>query len=345
MVLQTKERPLSLNLEYKLNDTGRVEIDRDNLIRRLVLQFEITLDTPAAMTAGTTPIEDDILNVVKKIRLVMDADDNKFNIDLTKWLIVEQIEKGTIPQRDALSIPAAGNTSTHVVVVNADFAIFRQQLADIQALLDAPNKSSLNLEIDWGDITDVLEVPNDTTVLAASTLVRINLVEVFDDEGAEATAKLAASPFTDLREGTEAFEVTQAFTSFDDSILQKQVEPTPSRIRTHLLVTKEDITSVSGSPTRQNDIITQLKVENVKGNGEKIFQSRFDTAHFNNKSEYGIESLFTGALYIDWVDQRRGGLANFVAEAVKWRFLTNAPVATETDEIQLYKRYISGAAQ
>ena len=345
MVLQTKERPLSINLPFAINDTARVEIDRDNLLRRIVMQFEITLDTPAAMVAGITPIEDDILNLVKKIRLVMDADDNKFNVDLTKWLIVEQLEKGTIPKRDAITIPAAGNSATMTIVVNADFAIFRQQLSDIQALLDAPNKSSLFLEIDWGDISDILTTPNDTVVLAASTLVRINLVEVFDDEGAEKNAELAAQQFTDLREGTEAFDVTQAKTSFDDSIQQEDVDPTPSRIRTHLFVTKEDITSVSGTPTRENDIITQLKVENVKGNGEKILQSRFDIAHFNNKSEYGIETLFTGALYIDWVDQRRGGLANFVADALKFRFLTNAPIATETDEIQLYKRYISGVAQ
>lgn len=345
MVLQTKERPLSVNLTFTKNETVRVAIDRDNLLRRLVLQIEITLDTPAAMALGVGAIEDDILNAVKKIRLVMDADDNKFNVDLPKWLFVEQVEKGTIPQRTALTIPVAGATAKHTVVINADFALFRQQLSDISSLLDAPNKSSLNLEIDWGDITDILVTPNDTVILAASTLVRINLVEVFDDEGGEANAKLAAQPFIDLREGIDRFEVTKENASFDDSIQQEQVEPTPSRIRTHLLVTKEDITSVSGTPTRQNDIITQLKVENVKGNGEKIVQTRFDLAHFNNKSEYGLETLFTGALYIDWVDQRRGGLANFVAEAIKWRFLTNAPIATETDAIDLFTRYVSGVAQ
>jgi len=334
-----------VNLTFTKNETTRVEIDRDNLIRRIVMQFEIALDTPAAMTAGTVAIEDDILNAVKKIRLVMDADDNKFNVDLTKWLIVEQIEKGTIPKRDALTIPAAGASATMTIVINADFAIFRQQLSDIQALLDAPNKSSLFLEVDWGDITDILGTPADTVILAASTLVRINLVEVFDDEGAEANAQLAAQQFTDLREGTEAFDVTAAKTSFDDSIQQEDVDPTPSRIRTHMFLTKEDITSVSGTPVRANDVITQLKVENVKGNGEKILQTRFDIGHFNNKSEYGLESIFTGAYYVDWVDQRRGGLANFVADALKLRFLTNAPIATETDEIQLYKRYISGVAQ
>lgn len=345
MTLQTKERPLSITLDFKANDTTRVEIDRDNLIRRLTMLFTIVTNTPAAMVAGVGIIEDDILNLVKKVRLVMDADDNKFNVDLTKLLFVEHVEKGTIPKRDAFAIPAIGASETDEVLINMDFAIFRQNLSDVQALLDAPNKSSLFLEVDWGDISDIVVTPNDTIVTVATTLARINLTEVFDDEGAEANAKLAAQAFTDLREGVDEFEVTKAFASFDDSILQEQIEPTPSRIRTHLLVTKEDITSVSGTPTRVNDVITQLKVENIKGNGEKLIQTRFDLAHFGNKSEYGLESLFTGVFYLDWIDQRRGGLNNFVADALKWRFLTNAPVATETDAIQLFTRYVSGVAQ
>ncbi len=345
MTLTTKERPLSQTLPFAINDTGRVEIDRDNLIRRITMLISITLDTPAAMTAGTVPIEDDILNAVKKIRLVMDADDNKFNVDLTKWLIVEQIEKGTIPKRDVLSIPAAGATSTMEILINADFAQARQNLSDVSALLDAPNKSSLFLEIDWGSISDILVTPNDT-VIDSTTDLLINLVEVFDDAGAEANAELAAAAFIDLREGTDRFTVTKANTSFDDSIQQEQIDPVPSNILTHLLVTREDIDKVTGSDSpRVNDVVTQVKVENIKGVGEKIIQTRFDILRFGNKSEYGLESLFAGAAYIDWIDQRRGGLANFVAEALKWRFLTNAPAASEEDAIDLYTRFVSGVAQ
>lgn len=353
MVLQTKERPLSEQLVFKLNDTGKVEIDQDNVIRRIVMLISVVLTTPAAMVAGTTPKEDDILNAIKKIRLVQEADDNKFNVDAFKWLVVEQMEKGTITQRDALSIPAAGTSTTHNIMLMADFATRRQDLSDIRALLDAPNKTSLNLEIDWGSISDILAVPNDT-VIDATTKVFINLVEVFDTDLADPrllqdslikSGAIAKSGFIDLREGIDRFDVTKAFSSFDDNILQQQIEPTPSNIWTHLLVTKEDITSVSGTPTRANDVITQLKVENVKGAGEKILQSRFDVARFATKSEYGIESLFAGSLYIDWIDQRRGGLINVVAEALKWRFLTNAPVATETDAIDVFTRYVSASAR
>ncbi len=342
MVLQTKERPLSGSVPFIKNTTQKIEIDRDNLIRRMALLFVIKVTSGAS--AGTTIIQDDLLNIVKKIRLVMDADDNKFNVDLTKWFFVEQIEKGTTPFRDAFSIPANGTSTTFKILINADFAQARQNLSDVTALLDAPNKSSLNLEIDWGSIADVLEVENDT-IIDTDTELKISLTEVFDDQGAEANAQLATAGFIDLREGTDQFLITKANTSFDDSVLQEQIEPVPANILTHLLVTKEDITAVTGSATRENDILNQVKVENIKGVGEKIIQVSFDQLHLGNKSEYGLEAIQDGVAYIDWIDQRRGGLANFVAEAIKWRFLNDAPTASETNAIDLYTRYVSGVAQ
>jgi len=342
MVLQTKERPLSGSVPFVSNTTQKIEIDRDNLIRRMALLFIIKVTT--ATTAGTTIIQDDLLNIVRKIRLVMDADDNKFNVDLTKWFFVEQIEKGTTPSRDAFAIPSSGTSTTFKILVNADFAQARQNLSDVTALLDAPNKSSLNLEIDWGSIADVLETVNDT-IIDSETELKISLTEVFDDQGAEANAQLATAGFIDLREGTDQFLITKANTSFDDSVLQEQIEPVPANILTHLLVTKEDITAVTGSSTRENDVLDQIKVENIKGVGEKIIQTSFDQINLGNKSEYGLEQIQDGVAYIDWIDQRRGGLANFVAEAIKWRFLNPAPTASETNAIDLYTRYVSGVAQ
>jgi len=342
MVLQTKERPLSQPVPFVANSTQRVEVDRDNLIRRMAMLFNITITT--ATTAGLTIIEDDLLNLVKKVRLVMDADDNKFNVDLTKWLFVEQVEKGTLPKRDVFAIPASGVSTLFQILINADFAQSRQNLSDVTALLDAPNKSSLFLEIEWGDITDIIVTVNDT-IVDTKTELKISLTEVFDDAVAEANAKLASAGFIDMREGTDQFDITKANTSFDDSVLQEQVEPVPANILTHLLLTREDITDVSGTRTRSNAVLDQVKVENIKGVGEKLIQVSWDQLTFGNKSEYGLESPQTGVSYIDWIDQRRGGLANFVAEAIKWRFLNPAPTATETNAILLYTRYVSGIAQ
>jgi len=127
--------------------------------------------------------------------------------------------------------------------------------------------------------------------------------------------------------------------------LQEQIEPVPANILTHLLVGREDITDVTGTSTRSNTAIDQVKVENIKGVGEKIVQVTYDQLRLGNKSEYGLEQIQDGVAYIDWIDQRRGGLANFVAEAIKWRFLTPAPTASELNAIDLYTRYVSGVAQ
>jgi len=83
MVTQTKERPLGDVIEYVDNKTKKVEIDRDNLIRRIAMLFSFSVTT--ATTPGTTIIEDDLLNAANQIILVMDADDNKFAVDLAKW--------------------------------------------------------------------------------------------------------------------------------------------------------------------------------------------------------------------------------------------------------------------
>lgn len=342
MVLTTKERPLGEVVEFVDNKTKGVDIDRDNLLRRIALLFHFSITTGAA--AGLTIIEGDLLNAVKQIFLVMDADDNKFSINLEKWLFVEHVEKGTIPKRDTFAIPGVGVTSTFDILVNADFAQARQNLSDVSSLLDAPNKASLKLKVEWGTITDVIVTANNTSI-DSNTEVRISLTEVFDDEGAEATAKLAAQTFNDIREGEDEFLVTKAFGQFDSATLQEQINPVPANILTHLLITKEDVTSVTGTPVRANDIVTDYKIQNIKGNGQIFKQASWNASHFGDKSEYGLESIFTGVKYIDHIDEQRGGFPNFVAEANKWRFLTNAPVAAETDAIQLYTRYIAGIAQ
>jgi len=285
MVLTTKERPLGEVVEFVDNKTKGVDIDRDNLLRRIALLFHFSITTGAA--AGLTIIEGDLLNAVKQIFLVMDADDNKFSINLEKWLFVEHVEKGTIPKRDTFAIPGVGVTSTFDILVNADFAQARQNFSDVSSLLDAPNKASLKLKVEWGTITDVIVTANNTSI-DSNTEVRISLTEVFDDEGAEATAKLAAQTFNDIREGEDEFLVTKAFGQFDSATLQEQINPVPANILTHLLITKEDVTSVTGTPVRANDIVTDYKIQNIKGNGQIFKQASWNASHFGDKSEYGL---------------------------------------------------------
>jgi len=326
MTLQTKKRNLSEKISFTKNETTRIEVPQDNLIRRLSLLVTVGLVTTT--TAGTGIKEDGYLNLLRKVRLTMGGDENKINVDGVKLAFVEEIQKGTAPSIDSVVVPATSSSNTKQLLLTLDFAQFRQQLLDFSALLDAPNLSSLDLEIDWGDISNILSTPNDTTVDASTTNVAVSMVEVFDDEG-----KALPSGFLDIRQGVDEFLVSKANTSFDDSIQEEDITPTRSNIRAHMLLTRLDTLA------RSDAVLTQLKVENIKGSGEKIVQEQFEEARRTNKTEFGLESIKTGVLYEDWLDRRAGGLANFEADALKWRFLTNAPAATKQNIIEVYKEY------
>jgi len=326
MTIVTKKRNLSEKISFVKNDSARIEIPQDNLIRRISLLFTIGLTSGAS--AGSTPKEDGYLNAVKKIRLEMGGDENKVNVDAVKLFYFETFMKGAKPSLDAVVIPAATNSNIKKFQLNLDFAQSPQNLNDISALIDSEALSSLDLVIDWGSISDILSTVSNTTIDASTTKCDVTLTEVFEDEG-----KVIDGTFKDIRIGVDKFTVTKANTSFDDSIQEEDITPTRSNIRSTMLLTRLD------TGVKDNGIIDQLKVENVKGSGSKLYQSIFDEAQRENKPEYSLENQDTGLLFIDWLDRLRNGLGNFDANALKWRFLTAAPAAGKENTIEVLKVY------
>jgi len=339
-LIQTKTRPLQDKVAFDESSTKKIDIPLDNDLRRLSLL--VNVDIVQGATAATTLVDADmgILPILKKITLVMNGDDNKLSIDGTKWYIVEYYEKGTTPFLTVL--PATAVTASYYALLQADFASFRQDLSDISALLPAPDLASLSLEVEYGNLADLYETANNTAITDADSGVEVTLTEVFEtDAGKTVQSQAPDGTYIDIREGLDTKDVDQAYTSYDTSVLVKTIEPVPTKILTHLLLTRQDITDAT-EENRVDDVLTQVRVENVKGDGERILDLKSREMQYSNKVEYGIEALVTGAYYIDWIDQRRGGLRNFETEAIKWKFLTNAPDSTETDQVEIYTRYVSG---
>lgn len=338
-MIQTKNRPLTDTLDFDESSTKKLDIPLDNDIRRMTLHVKLDLVQGAIPAATLVDSGLGILPMLKKIRLVMNGDDNKFSIDGVKWYIVETIEKGTTPQLTVLPTPAV--TGTYEVTLQADFASFRQDLSDISALLPAPDLASLTLEVDWGQLSDIYEANTNTAFTDATSKIEISLTEVFETEENKTVQSQAPNgKYIDIREGVDVLKVTAVADSYDTSVLSKTIEPVPTKILNHLLLTRQDVTDIT-EKNRVDDVLTHIRVENVKGDGERILDEKASTLQSSLKTEYGLESLITGAYYIDWIDQRRGGLRNFETEAIKWKFLNAAPDSAETDQIEIYTRYVS----
>jgi len=334
-LIRVKPRPLQETIPFAADETKGMDIPMDNNIRAITVTPLV--DLTKGTTAATGAIPDGLLNLMKKLRLVMNGDDNKFNVDAVKHYKVEAIEKGISAPLTAIADPAV-TVADSKTTLRFDFAKFRQDLRDISALLPAPQLSSLRLECDWGSIADLYGTVNDT-IVATTTKLQITLWETVDDEGKSVEAQAPNGKFQDIRESVGFFDFTEEYSQFDADELAKVINPVPSRILTHFLLTREDYGGDIDERLAVDDVITRIKIQNVKGNGEQIFHVIANDFQNELAGEYGI-AMPTGGYYIDWRDPRNG-LDNFVTEALKWKFLTNAPDSSETDRIEVYTRYIA----
>lgn len=334
MPIEFNERPIG-QVDFAASSTKGLDIPRDRNLRRMVLRIILNLTTGGIAPTYT---EDDILNVIKKIRLVQNGNDNKFNTNARLWFYVEQFEKGTQVTRVAPT-SVVSTTADAEVVLQADFAQERINEDDISALLPARRFASLKLEIDWGAAAD-LATANAPTINAASRcLVEIRECTGEDEiliDGNPTVRNIDDLDFIDIREGMDTLPIDANYTSFDSSSLKKNVIPAPAQIRTHLLLIR-DQTAPAGN--KSNALVTDIKVQKEVGRPRNILQRTFLSLRGETKVEYQQETLAVGILYIDWLDKLTGGLINSGNEGdVKFRFLTTGFVAGQN--IDIFTRHV-----
>lgn len=332
MVLKFREIPVG-TVDFTNNDTDVLKIPRVNAIRWIALRFFVEV-----VSGVTEPVEveDTILKIIKKLRLVFDGDENKFNVDARKLFYVEKIEKGTESPTNKDDDQSVSVTKTWFVSMRIDFATNRLDETDISALLPARKFSKLDLEIDWGDIDDMFSVTTGSSITVANSGCEVEIREVIDTENKVSFAKgQQGNGFIDIRESTFSVTNDKAHTNFDDDALESDIKPAPVTILKHLLIADDD------GVTTNTAVITDVAVIDTRGAGETILKRDWLMFVREMKSEYQLESLDAGIVLIDWIDKLGGGLQNIDTEgALKFKFKTAVPSGTDT--IQGFTRYIAG---
>jgi len=335
MVIKFREIPVG-TVTFGINSTQILKIPRTNAIRRIMLRFFV--EAVEANTADPTEIEDTVLKIIKKIRLVFDGDENKINVDAQKMFYMEKIEKGTEPPTNKDDDQAQNTTKTWFVQLNLDFATNRLNETDVSALLPARKFSKLDLEIDWGDKDDMFSANvSALTLTVANSGVEVEIREVIDTEDKVAFAKgQQGNGFIDFRESTASIDVDRQYTNFDDDALELDIKPAPNTILKQLLTaidTNEILTNTASA--------IDIAVIDTRGAGETILKRDWLMFNREMKSEYQLETNDDGVILIDWIDKLGGGLQNIDVEgALKFKFKTASP--SGTPKIKIMTRYIAG---
>ena len=340
MALKSRTRRLSKNIKLTSGATEQYELPQDNLTRRINLHMKITAATAAGATKAVGIKNGGIAKYVKRMEVILNGSDNVFDLDLRTYLHALTYEYGASPYYHEIAIPNAGASDSAFVNIPIDFALIRNQIMDLGAVIPAQLLDSFILQITLGQPSDVFTTANATTI---SGTIELTLTEIYEQDanaGNQAIDDVISSAVI-VREGVTAINIDAAYASYPADSLDKQIRPIPANHLTHCLVALKNITD--GNPDEANDVIDFLKISNVKGGGELILVDTFTALNYAQQIEYSLENdNIEGVVYLDWVDLRNGGLANVNVDALKYELLTAAPTTAKKNQLRVYKKYITG---
>ncbi len=350
MTLKLRHRRVAPITTLVQSDSTTIEIPQDNPLRRITLNFRQVFTGGGTMANGRP---DGFLNIIKRIRVVMDGFDNKFDVDARTYLQASTFQDGTIPYVENVGVnKATPATITNLLTLTIDFAQLKNNLNDFSGLLIAPALSSLYLIIDYGGRSDLLGTAG-TSTLASS--VDVSIDEVYDNGVGENQLPEVVLNAQDFREGVDTEITDSAHASFGSDELPVKVLPVPSTILEHCIFVQNNV--IADGFEASNSIVTDVKLENVRGGGELLFIDKFLNVLQQGKAEYSLEwggtnfvqdnqivaqgsTIPFGAIFISWSELRLEGLLNNVVDALKYKFLTTNTIGT----IKIYKKFLVATA-
>lgn len=321
-MLQWTERPIGKIVYSSDGNEHSLDIPRDNAIRRIYLRFDINLTNGAT---GPTFVEDDIMRLIKKIRIEENGSDNRINLNARMWYYVEYYEKQTKPQYTA-PVTTISTTYDAYVTLIADFATDRDNEYDISAILQTSTLSSLILYLTWGLNTDIASA-NAPTINAA-TACEVEIREVFGSfdwnkpDGSTASGVDVNDPTQYqpkyFKETFTTLDIDANHSSFDDDSLPFDVAPTPANLISQALMVLDQ------NGDKNNTLVTQFKVQRESPYQLRYIQRKFLSMWDSSKVQHKLaEGLATGFLFLDWIQISGGsGLINNTKSGdVKYRYL------------------------
>lgn len=326
------ERPLG-KIVFANNSTPNFKLDRVAAYRRLILRIVINITT---LAAAPTYREDALLRLIKNVKITRNGHDVKYSLSSRMMYYIEKLTKGTAPHK--IDPPTAVSTTADaILVLMVDFASNKTNEKDVSAILKGKGLDQLDLDIQFGDNTDLASANAPTINLgAAVSFVEIEVKEVVGDvvtADGKAVDVLDSAPL-DIREiEREVVLDDSAHSSFDSDTQKENVTPAPANILANLLM------PVDSSNNKSNTIITSFKIQREVGSPVRIIERTFNSLREENKTEYAQETLETGIVYLDYLDKLAVGLVNNGNEGdVKYRILK---IASTSAKLRLASIYVS----
>ena len=309
------------------------KLDRVAAYRWILLRFVLNLTTGA--TAPTYK-EDALLRYFKKIKITRDGSDVKFDCSAKTTYYLAEKEKGTTPfKTDPTS--ATSTTADAILDLRIDFATNRINDKDVSALLKAKGLAQLDLDITFGDNSDLASANAPTINLGAA----VSYVEVYCKEviGEVVTSDDKVVDVLDS-DPIDYYELERlipldnaAHVSMPNDTQKENVTPAPANLTANLFIVEDS------SQNKSDAILTDIVIQKEVGNVVNIINRGWKSLREEQKTELQQESLATGVVLLDYIDRLGAGLLNDGNEGdIKYRFLK---ASSTSAQIRLFTRSVA----
>ncbi|NKQ38558.1 MAG: hypothetical protein HF967_03630 [Methanosarcinales archaeon] len=268
-----------------------VSIPTRNIIKNILLTFDITYNTGSNATVDQLTYED-LSQAIPEIRLVSDGNVVHYSLQLSDLILMNYIDTaGRSVDLDAVGIPADTG-------INTDFTVsytLNLRGGDILAF----KKQLIELSMDVVAVGDVLTTlngaPNPTsTTTFKSISVKVSIVEeVIKDEISLFELYGDALDLISEPKITAISQNLQAGTSFDGAV----EIPTGTAIIRNFYILK-------ANNVRSNAVVTELGI--VDKNETVIFKGAFDTLQNGDEQFYNIQTAEKGLVVLDMTQDLKG---------------------------------------
>ena len=268
-----------------------IQIPTRNIIKNILLTFDITYNTGANTTVDQLTHED-LAQAISEIRLVSDGNVVHYSLQLSDLILMNYIDTaGRSVDLDAVGVPEG-------VGPNTDFTVsytLNLRGGDILAF----KKQLIELSMDMVGVNDVLTTlkgatnPTSTTTFK-SVAVKVSIVEeVIKDE--ISLFELYGDNLDLISEPkiTATGVNLQAGTSFDGAV---EIPTGTAIIRNFYILRANNI--------RSNAVATELGI--VDKNETVIFKGAFDTLQHADEQFYNIQTAEKGVVVLDMTKDLRG---------------------------------------
>ena len=269
-------RVLDVKLPFEAGASKLLAIPRDRFIRRMILRGTIIGNTGASVS----PHENAVLNVVKKLYLIADGADLKFNVSGFDLRLINIYDMSTQALTNSLTT-TTGQTGITLgeFEIQRDFALLPRDLLDFSALLPAHMFNTLDLQCDWGTSADL---GSGYTITGGEIVVQ--LLEVVPERGeADEVADLHLTTFE------EALAVSQPdYGNVRDLPVGRFIK----RIGLHAI----------RNGVRSNALVPAYKVvDKHEAKSYEVVKETWALSQHEDKVEHQLEALITGYTQIDFI--------------------------------------------